>query len=81
MDLTLRCPNCNDTFIVNTKDLNCGVFRHAVYKSTMLPINPHESKENCEKLFATNQIYGCGKPFKIVLSPADVYETLKCDYI
>jgi len=51
--------------IVEIKDLNCHIFRHAVYKETGEPIPPHAPKEECDRLFDNGLIYGCGKPFRI----------------
>jgi hypothetical protein len=28
-------------------------------------INPHTSKEICEKLIENDEIFGCGKPFRL----------------
>ena len=80
MDLELNCPHCNGIIVVNTSHINCAIFRHAVYKNTMQPIHPHESKINCDKLIETNSVYGCTKPFKII-KEKDKYITIICDYI
>jgi hypothetical protein len=79
-DLELICPHCNETFIVSKKDINCAIFRHAVYRHNMMPINPHEKKEICESLLEQGKIYGCAKPFKI-LQKNEEYTTEICDYI
>ena len=50
MDVELTCPHCQDVIIVNESQINCSIFRHAVYKNTMQQISPHESKINCDKL-------------------------------
>ena len=73
------CPHCNQYIQVHKNKINCKIFRHAVYKSNFLPINPHESKEECEQLFANNKIYGCGKAFRFV--GKDEYIVEICDYI
>lgn len=80
MDLELICPHCNNFVIVNTKDINCGIFRHAVYIKDMKPINPHETKENCDELVKNNLVYGCGKPFKIIQIDNKYFVEI-CDYI
>ena len=51
--------------LVEIKDLNCHIFRHATYKETGEPIPPHAPKEECDRLFDNGLIYGCGKPFRI----------------
>jgi len=63
--LIFNCPHCEMKIIVEIKDLNCHIFRHAVYKETGEPIPPHAPKEECDKLFDNGLIYGCGKPFRI----------------
>ena len=81
MDLELNCPHCNGIIIVvNTSQINCSIFRHAVYKNTMQQIPPHESKINCDKLIETNSVYGCARPFKVI-KEKDKYITITCDYI
>lgn len=80
----VECPHCNGSIIV-TK-LNCGIFRHGVFKKTNKPIDPHLSQVGCEKLITDNVIYGCGKPFQIVISEkgennSHTHIVSKCDYI
>jgi hypothetical protein len=81
MDLELECPHCKQTFIVNTNEINCGIFRHAVYKKDMKPINPHESETNCNKLVEEDLVYGCTKPFKISTSSDNKFIVEPCEYI
>jgi len=80
MDIELICPHCKDYFIVNKKDINCAIFRHAVFKKNFHPINPHETKEKCQELVDNNLVFGCAKPFKLILNN-DKYEAEICDYI
>ena len=80
MDVVLNCPHCQDFIIVNESQINCSIFRHAVYKNTMQQISPHESKINCDKLIETNSVYGCAKPFKVI-KEKNKYITIICDYI
>lgn len=69
------CPHCGIVVMVFKNEKNCGIFRCAIHKNNEI-INPHASKEECEKLKANDLIYGCGKPFII----KNLYvET--CDYI
>jgi hypothetical protein len=56
------CPNCNEYIIIS--ELNCGIFRHAVY-SNGEQVDPHMSKEDCEKLLKTPNVLGCCKPFRV----------------
>ena len=68
----INCPHCDMPIII--EELNCGIFRCGIYKDTFKQVDPHLSKEECDKLGDT--IYGCGKPFQYrnnVIS--------KCDYI
>lgn len=70
------CPHCNDYIIVDNKDINCGIFRHAVYKNTLIQVSPHLEEELCNKLITENKVYGCCKPFKIINDKAEI-----CEYI
>jgi len=58
-----ECPQCAELLTVERKDVNCRVFRHGVYKSTLQAIDPHTPKDECERLMSEGRIYGCGKPF------------------
>ena len=65
MEKIITCPNCDDILIIS--ELNCCIFRHGIYKKTNQQIDPHLSEEKCNILIETNQIYGCGKPFQIII--------------
>lgn len=80
MDYIFICKHCNEQFIVNTNDFNCKILRHGVIKSTLHPMSPHESKENCDSLFNNNLIYGCGKPL-IIVEKDNTYDVEICGYI
>lgn len=74
----VTCPHCNA--MIEVLQINCGIFRHGVYKSSNRQINPHETKEVCDKLFVNELIYGCGKPFRLLMENNE-YSTVTCDYI
>lgn len=61
-----NCPNCKEEIIVNKTELNCKIFRHAIYKNNYEQVNPHLSKESCDMLIKQDKVYGCCKPFEIV---------------
>ena len=74
------CPHCSDIIQIDPKELNCRIFRHAVFKHNGQQLDPHAKKEECERVYQEKLIYGCGKPFKI--SKIDGTETIsKCDYV
>jgi len=75
----ITCPNCNDYIIIS--ELNCCIFRCGICKKTNEQINQHLSKEMCDILIETNQIYGCGKPFQIIIQDDGTWIVRKCDYI
>jgi hypothetical protein len=79
MDQIITCPHCNDFIII--KELNCGIFRHATLKTTGEQIDPHSTKEVCENYIKNDLIYGCGKPFQIIISQEGVLEIQICEYI
>jgi len=56
--------------------LNCKIFRHAIFKNGGIQLNPHASKEECDKVIKDNLVYGCAKPFEIINEKA-----VKCEYI
>lgn len=76
MYIIVSCPNCNDSILIYNNEINCRIFRHAIYK-TGQQVNPHLPKEECDRLVSNNEVYGCCKPFK--LNDENVPEI--CDYI
>lgn len=74
------CPHCELLIQILYKEINCKIFRHAIYKSTFKQIDPHLSKEDCDALIRENKIIGCGKPFEIKQIEND-WNAYKCDYI
>ena len=80
-DLILKCPHCNSIIIVNPKDINCAIFRHAILKDTGQQIDPHSKKDVCDELVKTNKVFGCAKPFKLVRIDSMNYIAEKCEYI
>lgn len=72
------CPHCKEYVII--KKINCGIFRHGILKINGKQINPHAPKEHCDFYIKKQLIYGCGKPFKIILND-NKYQIEICDYI
>jgi hypothetical protein len=76
----VTCPSCDCLTLIHINEVNCQIFRHAVYKNNFLNINPHASKEECDRLFAEDKVFGCAKPFRLVLEN-NIYTAVLCDYI
>jgi len=76
--LYVSCPHCQQ--YVEITELNCSIFRHGVYKSTGEQLPPHSTKDVCDDAVKRQLIWGCGKPFKIVLTNVDTKVEI-CDYI
>lgn len=80
IEIEILCPNCNCKIII--EQINCGIFRHGYLKSTFEQINPHLSKNECDILINNNLIYGCGKPFRIILDQINNTLIIEiCNYI
>ena len=77
---TLKCPSCDDLVLIHKNELNCRIFRHAVYKHDMQPIPPHLSKPECDTLVSSGTIYGCAKPFRVEGDGEEINAVL-CDYV
>ena len=77
-DFVVICPHCN--LHVMIQEINCSIFRHGVYKNNKQQMNPHASKDECDKCVKEDLIIGCGKPFKLVLNNNE-YTAVVCDYI
>ncbi len=83
-NIFLTCPHCGDLFITTEKTIACAIYRHAAYRENMIQINPHETKEECDRLFTNNLVFGCAKPFKVIKKEnngSTEYEAIACDYI
>lgn len=78
------CPHCEDFIQVLTNQTACCIFRHGVYKNTNTGLPPHAPKTQCDAAVESGRIYGCGKPFRIVLGRNEISEhgyAEICDYI
>ena len=80
-DYIIICPHCHCSILVDRKAINCGIFRHGVLISNHQPIDPHLSKEECDRLFTSGLIYGCGKPFRVIVEDGEKIKSEICDYI
>jgi hypothetical protein len=78
LNLIINCPHCNEPVIID--ELNCKIFRHAIFKNSGLQINPHATKLECDSYIENNLIFGCGRPFRII-DIDNKYNIEKCDYI
>lgn len=58
------CPTCGGGAVI--AEVNCGIFRHAVLRSTGECVNPHAGEAEIERLLAEKAIWGCGQPFRLV---------------
>ena len=78
--IIVKCPTCYEYIYIKIKEINCCIFRHGIYKNNYKQIDPHLNKTECDRLFNQKLIYGCGKPFKLVLEN-NKYKSIICDYI
>lgn len=76
---TVICPHCSD--LIWIEQINCGIFRHGVFKHNHQQIPPHAPKEECEHFISQNLIYGCGQPFRIRLDVNGQPIVEICDWI
>jgi hypothetical protein len=73
------CPHCKENVII--EKLNCSIFRHGVFIRNNKQINPHLSKSACDLLIRKKMIYGCSKPFQVIINDENNYEAIICDYV
>ena len=82
-DIVVSCPHCEDPILI--EKLNCHIFRHGTFITNGQQINPHSTKEECDHYIRNNMIYGCGKPFRIVVknekNEKKEYIAVICEYI
>ena len=75
--LTCPYPDCN--IMIEVVEINCAIFRCGVYKNVTdygKQIDPHLSKQECDRIKKEDKIWGCGRPFKLVDG-----KLIECDYI
>ena len=70
--MIITCPHCNE--YIDIEQINCGIFRHGILKTNNEQINPHSSEELCNFYIKHNKIFGCGKPFQIIVTSENHYE-------
>ena len=75
----IECPHCKEFIII--QEINCGIFRHGILKTTNEQIEPHLNKDRCDYLKSNDLIYGCGNPFQIIKKENNSIEIKICDYI
>ncbi len=67
--LCFTCPHCGTDLQVEPNQINCGIFRCGIVRSTGAQIAPHASEQECDAL-RTNEggtkIWGCARPFRLV---------------
>jgi len=74
------CPHCKGDIVVEKNELNCRIFRHAIYKNNYNQVDPHLPYNKCKELLENDQVIGCCKPFRIVLKNNKLFAEV-CDYI
>jgi hypothetical protein len=79
--LFFLCPHCQGGIEVKTKELNCCIFRHGVFKNSLQPISPHLPKDECDALCVNECIYGCARPFRIGSIGGEKFKVEICEYI
>lgn len=83
-NIVIECPHCKEPVLI--EKLNCCIFRHGSFKNTGNQIGPHTNKYLCDTYITNNLIFGCGKPFQVIVNinsknEDDKYIAIICDYI
>jgi hypothetical protein len=76
--IIVMCPHCNDFILI--EELNCCIFRHGVFIKNNKQMDQHASEELCNYYIKKKKIYGCGKPYQIIIQD-EKYIAIKCEYI
>lgn len=74
----MKCPHCNEDIIIDK--INCGIFRHAWFKNNFEQVNSHLSEKDCDELIKNKLVYGCCKPFKVIIIN-NILTVEICNYI
>ena len=84
LTIIINCPHCKEEVLIYSNEINCGIFRHGVFKENMQQIDPHLPEEYCKRLVNEDKSIGCGKPFSLTRKLEDskfIYEIKECVYI
>lgn len=64
--LFFECPWCSGMFEVAESEVNCGIFRHGINRTTGRQLDPHLTLAAYEDLSLSGNIYGgCGRPIRV----------------
>lgn len=74
-----KCPHCGEFVEVAVPETNCCIFRHGTLKHNLQQVNPHMPQDQCEALIRQDLVFGCCKPFRLVLGEKPKVEI--CGYI
>lgn len=81
----VSCPHCNGAIIIYRNEINCQIFRHGAYITSMQQIPPHAPKAECDMLVSQGLVVGCAKPFRVEYrtdaSGNQMLIAVECDYI
>jgi|APGre2960657423_1045063.scaffolds.fasta_scaffold28686_2 hypothetical protein len=83
-NIVVECPHCKDQVLI--EKLNCCIFRHGSFKRSGNQIGPHTEKQLCDLYIKNDLIFGCGKPFQVIINfnsknEDDKFMAIICDYI
>jgi hypothetical protein len=73
--IVTTCPYCQGDVIILEEEINCGIFRHAVFKNGE-GVPPHTPRELMKNMIELDLIFGCGSPFRLEDNKA-----VPCDWI
>ncbi len=80
--IIVACPHCEQLVEIMRNEVNCAIFRHGIYKANLKQMDPHAPKDVCDELVYQELIYGCGKPFKLILKKdLELWRAETCDYV
>lgn len=81
----VTCPHCSTPVVI--EQVNCAIFRHAAWRTTLEPVPPHATKTELETWASEGKIHGCARPFRLIPRPRQApseaieYEAVACDYL
>ncbi len=79
--LKFLCPHCEDEIEVLKREINCGIFRHAIFKVPphSAANQPHAPEVVCQKAVLEGSVHGCAKPFELI-KRNNTWEIAVCEY-
>lgn len=79
--ISVTCPHCKDTTMIENKLIPFSLFHHMVYKKNNRQVPPDMDQTVYEDLIKRKQVIGCYQPYFVYKQDDNSLTTIKCTYM